>query len=124
MTWAFQVQLSEEPFWGTAGAQQDRNDGVDQRKSLSLVFKINVLNQELVCRFVQTIVSFVVLPKLTHNLKVVSSNLAPATKIKPAVSMRWRVFFCAIGLKELSWVTVGKEITGYPQNSPSIDLIS
>jgi hypothetical protein len=23
-----------------------------------------------------------------HNLKVVSSNLAPATKIKPAVSMR------------------------------------
>jgi hypothetical protein len=27
-----------------------------------------------------------------HNLKVVSSNLAPATKIKPAFSMRGRVF--------------------------------
>ena len=25
------------------------------------------------------------LPNLAHNLKVVSSNLAPATKIKPAV---------------------------------------
>ena len=43
------------PFWGTAGAQQDRNDGADQRRSLSLVFKNNVLNQELVCRFGQTI---------------------------------------------------------------------
>jgi len=28
------------------------------------------------------------LPNQAHNLKVVSSNLAPATKIKPAVSMR------------------------------------
>ncbi len=29
-----------------------------------------------------------------HNLKVVSSNLAPATKLKPAISTRWRVFVC------------------------------
>ena len=78
---AFQVQLSEEPFWGTAGAQQDRNDSADQRKSLRLIFKINVLNQELVCKFVQTKDTLGVPPKLTHNLKVVSSNLASATKI-------------------------------------------
>jgi hypothetical protein len=55
-----------------------------------------------------------------HNLKVVSSNLAPATKIKPAVSMRWRVFLLyqtarKIGLGN-TWVTDGKEIAGYPQN--------
>jgi hypothetical protein len=90
---AFRVEYSEEPFWGTAGAQQDKNAGADQRKRMSLVFKINVLNQELVCKFVQTIVCFVLQSQLTHNLKVVSSNLAPATKLKPTISMRWWVFF-------------------------------
>ncbi len=55
-----------------------------------------------------------------HNLKVVSSNLAPATKIKPAVSMRWRVFLLYQTAHKFAlgntWVTDGKEIAGYPQN--------
>ncbi len=34
-----------------------------------------------------------------HNLKVVGSNPTPATKQKPATSMRWRVFSCANSTK-------------------------
>jgi hypothetical protein len=54
-----------------------------------------------------------------HNLKVVSSNLAPATKTRPAVSMRWRaVLLLASAMKVAlgyTWVTGEKEVAGCPQ---------